>query len=992
MSQKTQRFHHVNEKYRDFKVVKSIEIAELHCHLCELIHEPTSAMIIHLSNYDPENLFCLSFQTIPESSNGIAHVLEHTVLCGSQKYPVKDPFFAMNRRSLNTFMNALTGADFTCYPAATQVPKDFYNLLEVYIDAVFHPNLQLMSFLQEGCRLEFLTPTDPTTSLEYKGIVFNEMKGAMASPGARMSEALNEALFPHLTYGYNSGGDPAAISSLTYEELIAFHKKFYHPSRCLFFFYGNLPLVEHLDFIESKILKDSTKLAPLPSMPEQPRFTTPKRIVKQYPISPDEPMEGKTMISFGWLTCNIVEQEELLALGILEFHLLDSDASPLKMALLKSGLCKQVSSHMESEQREVPFTITLRGCNSADAGRLEEIIRITLERVAISGIPLIQLENALHQLELHRSEITHDHGPFGLSLFMRSALLKQHGANSEDGLHIHSLSESIRKRNLADPNYFSDLIRKHLCQNNHFVRIVMEPDDTLATREIEEEKLRLENIRNALSPEEMQKIVDQASDLLAFQEMQEEVDQNILPKVTLEDVPKITRDLPLQQENVGNLTVFHHNTFTNGILYADLVYSLPKIAEEDLPFVKLFAALVTQVGCGGRDYVENLEYIQAHTGGISVSLTFNLQAHNSLEFYPSICIRGKALHRKAEKLLRLFSELATSADFSDLPRLREVIIKHFTALQSILHQSSLRYAINLSASALDIPSHIANAWYGLEYYSAIKAIADDIDQVLPQIAQKLKSLQHQLFCLDDPHLVLTCESVFYDELKNRRFYALADIPTKPFKPWSADYALQKIPSQGRITASPIAFIGKVLKTVSYTHPDAPALNIAAFLCDNLVLHAKIREQGGAYGGGAVCSSMAANFYFYSYRDPNITTSLNAFNEAIDEVAAGNFDDSDLEEAKLEMIQILDSPITPGSRGDLAYGWLREGKSLAVRQYFRDQILALTAEDVSAAVTTHILPQMKEGVVVVFAGKDLLEMENKILQESGHSPLILEKIS
>lgn len=984
------KFHAVGQKYRDFEVTKVLEIAELQCHLIELVHIPTGAQVMHIANEDPENLFCLSFKTLPTTSNGIAHILEHTVLCGSKKFPIKDPFFAMTRRSLNTFMNALTGSDFTCYPAATQVHKDFYNLLEVYLDAVFHPNLNYLSFLQEGHRLEFAIPNDPTTPLEYRGIVFNEMKGAMGSVNARLNETINAALFPDLTYGQNSGGDPKSIPTLSYEELVEFHQKHYHPSRCLFFFYGNIPLLSHLNFIEEHALKNVQKLPPLPPTPLQKRYTERKYLTDAYPIHAEEPLEEKAVISLAWLTCNILEQEEILALSLLEAVLLDTDASPLKKALLKSGYCKQVSSYIDTDLSEVPFVITMKGCEPENREALEELIQTTLSQIAEVGIPLHQIESALHQLEFHRSEITGDHGPFGLSLFMRSALLKQHGALPEEGLKIHSLSEALRKKNLANPRYFSDLIQKHLIDNPHSVCVVMLPDPTLTAKEVEAERMTLKAINESLTDEQRTQLVAQAAELSTFQRLQEEVNEEVLPTLTHDDVPKIARDFPLIIEKVGNLQVFHHSVFTNHIIYADLVYDLPKIEQTDLPLVRLFAILLPQMGCGGRNYSDNLDYIQANLGGIGASLTFNLQASKAVDFSPSIYIRGKALHHKSDKLFKLILDMATSVDFTDTSRLREVIMKYFTSLQSGLHQNSLRYAVNLSASCLDYPSMIANTWYGIDYYWKIKEIAENLETSIPLLSSKLVELKNQLLNLENPHLVITCDALMYDELKGNDFYGLSSIETKPSEPWScSSYKLPTVVPQGRITPANLAFISKVFKTVPYAHPDAPALNIAANLCDNLVLHTKIREQGGAYGGGAICNSMAANFYFYSYRDPNIHSTLEAFEEAIEEIIAGNFSDEDLEEAKLEMIQSLDSPVSPGSRGDVAYGWLREGKSHALRQQFRSKILSLTKEEVIEAVRAEIIPQSKRGVPVIFAGKDLLEKENQ-RRLAQHEPILALK--
>lgn len=981
----------VGQVYNQFKLNRLVEIPELQCTLRELVHEPSGAEIMHIENDDPENLFCLSFQTLPSSSNGVAHILEHTVLCGSRKFPVKDPFFAMNRRSLNTFMNALTGADFTCYPAATQVHKDFYNLLEVYLDAVFHPNLNEFSFLQEGHRLEFSSPNDSTSPLEIKGIVYNEMKGALSSASARLSEEINALLFPQITYGYNSGGDPKDIPELTYEQLKEFYHIYYHPSRCLFFFYGNMHLENHLDFIAEHTLNHTQKLAPLPKIPLQPRFKTPVYRELTYPIASTEDMQNKTLIAFGWVTCHILEQQDVLALNILETILMDTDASPLKLALLKSGLCKQASSFIDVELNEIPVGLTLKGCEPESADALENVLKETLENICQTGIPLHLIENAIHQLEFHRSEITGDHAPFGLSLFMRSGLLKQHGADPAEGLKIHSLFDRLHQATLTNPHYFTDIIRKYLIDNPHFIRIVMKPDPTLGEKEIEDEKNRLEALKQSLTTSQTKHLVKQASDLAKYQKQQEEEDIDVLPKVSLNDIPLSARDYTLIKEKTGNLTTFHHNVFTNDIVYADIVFTIPDLQESDLPFLRLFSAVLPQIGSGGRSYQENLDEMQGNTGGVNAGISLNLKADEHRHFSPTFHLRGKALYRKAPKLFPFLLDMASAADLDDLPRLKEIIVKHFTGMEGRLTQSALKYAINLSASGLNTASRVANDLYGLSYFWSIRDIVKDFDRQGPMVMAKLKEIKEKVTCLNDPHLVLSCSAAMYDQAKSHGFYGLQNIPISPFVPWKGKIPVTPIPPQGRLIASPVAFIGKVFSTVSYTHPDSPALNIASYLFDNLTLHAKIREQGGAYGGGAVSNPMSGNFYFYSYRDPNIVSTLKAFEDSVDHVLRGNFDDDDLEEAKFEMIQGLDSPVSPGSQAEVAYAWLLEGRTYEVRQAFRNQLLALTGDEVINAVKRIIVPNMHQGSAVVCAGKDLLEKANEELIAEGKTPFIIEGI-
>lgn len=989
MTQKATDLHEPGQKYKDFELTRITEIKELQCVLRELVHLPTGAHVMHIENDDPENLFCLSFQTLPYSSNGVAHILEHTVLCGSKKFPIKDPFFSMNRRSLNTFMNALTGADFTCYPASTQNYQDFYNLLEVYLDAVFHPNLEFLSFLQEGHRLEFEIPTDPTSPLEYKGIVFNEMKGALSSADARLTEIMNHALFPDITYGHNSGGDPKAIPDLTYQELLDFHLSYYHPSRCLFFFYGNLPLTGHLDFIEKNALAGITKLPPLPNPLSQPRFEEKKTVEAFYPISSDEDLIDKTLISFGWLTCNILEQEELLALSVIEIVLMDTDASPLKRALLDSGLCKQASCFTESDYTEIPFIITLRGCNPGTTDQLEALIRDTLQKVIKTGISQKSIENALHRVEFYRSEITGDQAPFGLSLFFRSGLIKQHGADPEHGLMIHSLFQALRDHIANDSKYLTNLIQKYLLDNTHFVRLTLIPDSNLGKKEIDDENQKLKKIRSNLTEEEVNKLIEQANLLKAFQSEHEDEDLSILPKVTLDDVDPNIRNFSLVQEQFNTLSVFHHECFTNEIVYLDLAFNLSHIEKKDLPLVRLFTILLTQIGSGTRDYIENLEYIQAKTGGISCSLSLNLQATDSDDFHPSIQFHGKALHRYAKNLCEIIKDTISTANFLDFKRIKEIISKHYTALHSSFNQNALRYAINLSGSAINRTGAIINEWYGLDYYEAIKEIATDLDSNIEALCHKFKEMQENLLSVDNPELVITSDDILYNFLKSNEFFGLQNLKTKPHTPWNYNILVPKVIPQARVIASPVAFIGKVFKTIPYSHEDAPALNISTHLFDNIVLHQKIREQGGAYGGGAVCNTMAGNYYFYSYRDPNIASTLTAFSESIEEIANGDFDDEDLEEAKLEMIQGMDTPVSPGSRGYVAYCWLKEGKTPELRQKFRDRILAITSEDVMSAVKKHIQSQFNTGKTVIFAGKELIEKENAELMKLGLATFPIE---
>ncbi len=953
----------------EFLLTKELKIDELQCTLYELTHQRTGAQVMHIANDDEENLFCLSFKTLPETSNGVAHILEHTVLCGSEKFPVKDPFFSMQRRSLNTFMNALTGSDFTCYPAASQIPKDLYNLLDVYLDAVFHPKLDRRSFCQEGHRLEFQKMDDSSTPLEYKGIVFNEMKGAMSSSSSRLYEALYEALFPDITYGINSGGNPKEIPNLTYEEFCQFHRTYYHPSRCLFFFYGNIPLETHLKYLQENILNQTEPLPPLPHVPKQPRFSSPKKIETTFP---SEPSEKDSQIAFSWLTCDILDQETVLALSIIEIALMGTDAAPLKKILLQSRLCTQAGSFLESDITEVPFVFVLKGCDPSNADQLEELLFKSLSLIAEQGIPHDLIDNALHQLEFHRSEITGDHSPFGLTLFMRSALLKQHGALPEESLKIHSLFEAVRLKLAENPRYLEELITTHLLNNQHFVRLIMKPDATLAESEkqIEEEKLKI--IESSLSSEAKTEIIKSAEDLQAFQAEQEDQDIDVLPKVTLDDVPRESRDYPLLSRKAGGITTHIHPCFTNQIVYTDCFFDLPKVAEEDLIYLRLFSTLLTQVGCSDRSYVENLHYMQAHTGGVSGVLILDRSIVDPQSYIPSFGIRGKALYRNADKLFTLIDDFATSTDFSDTDRLKELIEKQRTSLQTHFVSSAMRYATSLSASQISPQSKILNTWYGLPYYHKICQIAKNFESELPILLEKFEEFKRDIFQSTNKNLVIGSDQTMYEQLSEEKFYGLESLQSTKGTKWENTVQVEPLSSQGIAIASPVAFTALSFPTVGYKHPDSAALCLAANLLDHKILHKKIREEGGAYGSGASQNPLAEQFSFYAYRDPHINRTLETFHDSLKTLIKEPITAAELEAAKLEMVQGMDSPVSPGSRSELSFGWMREGKTLEERQAFRDRLLGVT--DVVGAVEKHLIPNIEKGAAIVFSSEELFKKE------------------
>jgi hypothetical protein len=950
----------VGQVYHGFQITSYIPIDELQSTLIELVHETTGARVMHIANSDPENVFCLSFQTLPTSSNGVAHILEHTVLCGSKKFPVKDPFFSMTRRSLNTFMNAFTGQDFTCYPASSQVEKDFYNLLDVYLDAVFFPQLKHLSFLQEGHRLEWVGQ-----DLQYKGVVYNEMKGAMTESEARLSKTLFQHLLPDLTYAHNSGGEPKDIPKLSYEELIEFHRSYYHPSRCLFFFYGNIPLSKHLDFIQAHALQGVEALPQLPPLHRQERFGKPLTITERYPAAAGG---EKGQIAFGWLTVPISHQSDLMALCLLDIFLMDTDAAPLKKALLDSHLCKEAECSIDVEMSEAPLLIVCKGCDPADEKKLEELLLKTLRHIASRPLDPELVEAALHQLEFQRTEIGGEGWPFGLSLFMRAALVKQHGNQPEDALFIHSLFRELRDR-LKDPTYLPEQLRKHLIDNTHRVTLVMHADPELEKEEAAAEKAILETIKTRLTDEEKKEIHSQAQELLKYQEAIERQSIDCLPKVNLSDIPKLPKEFPLSHQTHGPLDVYHHDCFTNQITYADLLFDLPELTPEELPLVSILVHLWTDLGCGGKNYEKTLHELQAVTGGIDAHLALHLSSKDPNVLMPAFSLRGKALDRNLKPFFQLLFDFANAPNFSDRKRLKQWLLQHASDLEENLTKNSSGYATQAALSGFSLASTIYNEWNGFPHYNYVQSLLKN-DQWMNQLAPLAAKLVS-----GTPHLILSTSKEALKILQANDFYALGAWKKRAtVSPWKGRHPLEKTTSHTQIISSPVAFTALGMRTSAYQDPGVAELMISTELLENVILHKEIREKGGAYGSAASYSPTSGNYHLSSYRDPNLSQTLATFHKAIDQIAAGNFSAQDLEEAKLGLIAAMDTPVTPGGRAIVAYAWNRSHRTFEDRVKLRAEILSATKEQVMHVVQHQL--QKLPSKVVSFLGEEMWEKEKK----------------
>ncbi len=905
-----------------FELVRQHQVHTLNLQMAEYRHRVTGAQHFHLAAENTENVFLVAFRTVPIDSRGVAHILEHTALCGSEKYPVRDPFFMMNRRSLNTFMNAFTSSDYTAYPFASQSRKDFYNLMDIYLDAVFFSRLDPLDFAQEGHRLEFESPDDANTPLTYRGVVYNEMKGDTSSPVSILYDTFKKYLFPTTTYHYNSGGDPEQVPDLDYQDLLSFYKTHYHPSNAIFMTFGNIPVQELQQKFEKNALARFKKLEKVISVPREKRYYAPLRVEESYAFqSADEGGEGevrdKSHIVMGWLLGLNTNLEELLRTNLLADVLLDTSASPLRMALETTTLGSAVSPlcGLEESNHEISFICGIEGANPESAEALEKLVLDTLEQVEKDGVPQDRLEAVLHQLELHQREIGGDGYPYGLQLMMSGLPAAVHRGDPFGLLDLDPVIDKLREE-IKSPTFIADMVRSLLLDNPHRVRLTLKPDPGLAKRREAAEISRLAQLKANLDLSGRQQIIDRS---LQLKERQNKTDDpEVLPKVGLSDIPA-EKLLPTGEirEMSGQVRSTLYQVGTNGLVYQQLVTVLPEIPQPLLRLLPLYTNILTEIGSGGRNYLETQHLQHSITGGVNGFSSMRSAITDLASIKGYMTLSGKALGRNQQALTRLLYETWETVDFTELPRIKELIQQVLARKESGLASNGHVYAMMAAGGAFSpviYTNHILTGLASVRWLRELQknnqqpeGLARTCDQ-LRQLHQLLKSASHQFLLVgDEEHIDAMADTVgeIWQPANSR------DISTTAFYPLVAGSSDERDSDrQAWTTNTQVNFCARAYSTVPETHEDSAALTVLGGVLTNGFLHRAIREQGGAYGGGAGHDSSSGVFRFYSYRDPRLVDTFADFSASIDWLLKTRLHQDKVEEAILEVISSIDAPASP----------------------------------------------------------------------------------
>ena len=947
------------ESHPSFKLVNEKKISSLKLRVQEFTHGATGAQHIHLSTDSEENVFLVALRTVPEDSTGVAHILEHTALCGSKKFPVRDPFFMMTRRSLNTFMNAFTSSDWTAYPLASLNQKDFNNLLDVYLDAVFFSRLHPLDFAQEGHRLEFKVPDDPNSELEFKGVVFNEMKGAMSSISSQLWHTLTKYLFPTSTYHFNSGGEPADIPDLSYEQLLTFYKTHYHPSNAIFMTYGNIPASVHQEKFESQVMHSFERLDKTIAVQEEKRYFAPIRVEESY-ANDDADLDEKTHVVVGWLLGESADPHETLRSQLLASVLMDNSAAPLMHALESTDLGNAPSPlcGLDDSQKELSFICGLAGAKAKTTDDIEQLILKTLESVAENGIGKTELESALHQLELHQREVGGDSYPYGLQLILKSLTSANHRGDPTALLDIDDAIEKLRSE-ISDPEFIKKLVRELLIDNPHRVTLTLSPDREITQRKNAAEKARLSAIKEKLTKTQVQEILDAT---VALKTRQESVDDpGSLPKVGLSDVPTNERSVNPQLVSTEPQRISQYASATNGLVYQQAIFDLPNLEESQIGLLPLYSACVTELGAGDQSYLEMQKKQSAISGGVSAfhSLRGGVNKVDNASGY--FVYSGKSLARNQNQLLQLLDEIVNGARFDEFTRIQEIITQITVGMEQSVTGNGHVLAMNAAASGISFPSYLGNKLSGLEAIKAVKQINEknSDNSLLESFSKTLESIHQQIIRQSQQFLYIGEEESF-NTFDREAIFSSTKSASNPF---NGNSFTQQVINQAWICNSQVNFCAKAYPTVPVGHEDSATLVILGHFLRNGFLHQAIREQGGAYGGGASHDSNGGSFRFYSYRDPRLLETLHDFDASIDWFLTNKHSEDKLEEAILGTISGIDRSESPAGQAKRCFHSELHDRSLEVRDTFRQRVLSTTLDDLHRVCDHYLKAEYANTAVV-----------------------------
>jgi len=969
------------EKFLSFEITRVTPLPDIRQTAYEILHLRTGARILHLHNDDPENLYAICFRTPPEDSTGLPHILEHSVLAGSERYPLKDVFNELHRASLQTFINAFTYPDKTVYPVASQVKKDFFNLARVYTDLVLRPRLLRETFLQEGHHFEFADPGNPDSELVISGIVYNEMKGAYSSPDSLMFKAIQENLYPDTIYRNDSGGAPDAIPNLTYEQFRAFHRSYYSPSNARFFFYGDVPTRDCLTFL-AEMLDGFDAVTVESHIAGQERWTAPRSVYGEYPIGADEDATAKTAVNVAWMLADNLDYETVILLEIVSWALVGSAAGPLRKVLVESGLGEDLSpvTGLEKDIKQLAFVVGLRGSEADRAAAVESLILDTVARLAESGFERDLIEGALHQVEFHGKEISRGAYPYGITLMGRVFHTWLYDGDPLAGLNFPAMIDDIRRRWDQDPALFQKILRRWFLENPHRLLSVMKPSTTYQQEQEARSRDALRVIAAGLSPEDRARIT---SDALRLNRFQTEPDPPeaaaLLPAIGIEDLSPEVDVIPVESEIRQGVTVLSHDLFTNGIAYLHIAFDVAHIPDELQPYLPLLCKLMTGLGAGELSYDGLSKKIALKTGGLAAHLASGFRI-DGRETWQKMIVHVRMLYRNIPDAIGVLSDILFRGNLTEMARIRDLIFEDRNDLQAAVVPSGHLFAKRTAAASLTLPAYREEQWYGRSQLRFIHALAESWDERREDFISKIGDLKSRIIRKDRMILNLTADRQGLQLLLEATGPIMAELKEVPST--VCDVPVPASPSRmGVVIPAQVSYVAEAFPAPTYGSSLAAPLFVLSRLLSNGCLYQKIRVQGGAYGGMCLYDPTNGLFSFLSYRDPHLERTLAVYEEALRFAGDGVIADEEIQKAVIGSIGALDRPMDPAGRGFASMIRHFSGLTDEERRRFRQAVLSMGTRELTAGALQYLAGVKNRSAVAVYSAGEKMNQANETLRPS-----------
>lgn len=954
-----------------FLIERVTPMPELRATLVQAVHEDSGARLLHMHTQDDENLMAIGFRTPPPNSTGLPHILEHTVLCGSRKYPVKDPFVELLKTSLATFLNAMTYPDRTVYPCASMNRKDFYNAASVYLDAVFHPMITEMHFKQEGHHLGFQKKGDASSPLKISGIVYNEMKGVYSSLDGVMWRA-TEGLYPDNAYGFDSGGDPEVIPELTYEQFRNFHRTFYHPSNAFFFFYGDIPTRDHLAFLQEQELKNYGRLEIETGISLQPRWTSPRNVTVPYPAAAEDKAGEKSAFLMAWLTNPLTDPVETFALGILSQYLLGHDGSPLHKALMDSGLGGEVAmSGYVPYRSEAMFGVGMKETSPDRSQKIEALALQTLRDIAARGLEPDRLESCFHQFEIQLRAMPQN---YPLSLMDRVYNAWMYGADPLLLLRAREHMEELKRRAGQNPRFFEEILEKRVLNNPHRLSAVFIPDAQLVSRQEHACADRLEKTRAELSPQALERIAREEADLEKMQQQPNSPEAlATLPRLRLKDVPEAPQVLHVDEVPVVGRPLLRPDIFSNGLCHVQVAVDVRGLAPELVPYLPIYATAVTSMGAAGRTYAEMDERETSLTGGISASV--GLPGHHSSphRWGAYLYLSTTALDEKTDGMLDVLGERWFLADFTDRKRLKDLIIEAAIERREAASEAGHVMALQYAARHLSDNAALVEQFAGLTQARLARTWAEEFNREADRIVDSLGRIHQALRESSRIHAACLGSDKPFESVCARFSDWLRAMPVGDSATGGGAHHDASARLEGMAVPSSVAYVARAFHAVPASDPRAPALMTLANQLTYGYLWNEVRVKRGAYGCSARYDQGAGLFTLSSFRDPNIVETLGVYSRMADYVVKEmDLSDAAVEQYVIGAFKALDAPMRPARAISVALSRELTETRDADRALFRQRLLGVTGAALREAAEEMVRPALKTAPTAIVAGRELLD--------------------